>query len=62
MKNNMKSNKKLVDVKIHSGCGDISIYSVVDKRHLRMIKRDIKGRNRHLKKVGYPQRWSYEIL
>lgn len=58
----MKSNKKLVDVKIHSGRGDVSIYHNADKSHLRMIKRDIKGRNRRLKKVGYPQRWSYEIL
>ena len=49
-------------VKVYSGRGGYSTYTNVDKNHLRLIKKDIKKRNKRLKKAKYPQRYYYDVL
>ena len=53
--------KKLFNVKIYSGRDNSIVYSNLDKQRVRWLVRDIRARNRRLKRVDYPQRYTYEI-
>ena len=58
----LKKEKKLYNVKVYSGRGSYSIFIKIDKKHVRWIRKDVRQRNRNLRRRGYPQEYYMEIV
>lgn len=52
---------ELYDVHVYSDRGHSKMYKDMDKQRVGFIKKDIRGRNRRLRAVNYPQYWDMKL-